>query len=276
MTFYIKLNGGLNNKLIPLISLLRIANKENKIIFVYWNNNDKCNNKLFTFNTFFKDLKNIKIIDKDIFNNELKNKNNIIYDNNSNYVNTNKTCVFINIVHVILYNTDSIKNNLKPYPKTKIINTSLISELRNVFTTLHINDNIYKKVQNTLNIFKNIYVIGIHLRTTDGGFIYHEHNTIFDFIEEKLKNNTYIYLACDSLQFENKIKNYFKNKILLFSSPFGNDYLDKFNRITFADLNGLCEMLILSKCNEFYGTPSSSFTFATWLLRNDNELNFYI
>ena len=45
--FYIKVYSGLNNKLIPLLSLLRIAKKENKIIKCYWGNDAYINKNMF-------------------------------------------------------------------------------------------------------------------------------------------------------------------------------------------------------------------------------------
>ena len=275
MSFYINLISGLNNKLIPLISLLRIANKENKRIFVYWNNNLKINSINDSLEELL-DIKNVTIIKREEYYNELLNKDNIIYNNNSFYKNTSKTCVFLNTVHPIMYIEEKEYNILKPYPKKPIFTTELIQDYRNIIKEVKIHKQISERVKKTICNFEDKHVIGVHLRTSDGSFRLHNHNMIYSFIKEKVKlDNVYIYLSCDTIIFEKKIKSLFDNKILLFNSPFGNCYEDKFNRTTYGSINGFCEMYILSKCNEFYGTPTSSFTFMTWLFRNDNILKFY-
>lgn len=276
MFFYIKLISGLNNKLIPLISLLRISIKENKTIFVYWENNLNISNKNDSIDNFFN-IENVVSIKKEQFNKELYNKDNIIYNDNPFYTYTSKKCVFLNIVHPIMYLHEHEHNILKPYPKTPYSKTDLIEEYRIIARGLEIQKLLLEKVEKTISSFVNKNVIGIHLRTSDGGFKMHNHNKIFSFIKEKIKNNNIsIYLSCDNIIFEKKIKNLYGDKILLFDTPFGNSYEDKFNRTTYGSLNAFCEMYILSKCNEFYGTPSSSFTFMTWLLRNDDMLRFYL
>lgn len=40
-------------------------------------------------------------------------------------------------------------------------------------------------------------------------------------------------------------------------------------------MNGICEIYILSKCKNFYGTKGSSFTFTSWLLSDNEILKFW-
>ena len=60
---------------------------------------------------------------------------------------------------------------------------------------------------------------------------------------------------------ENKIRGKFGKKILFLGCLgyiIGDTYQDKFDRFTLGTYNAACEMFLLSKCNEFYGTPGSS------------------
>ena len=62
MFFFIHLHSGLNNKLIPLLSLLRIARKEKKKIKCYWGNDAYLSKSLFNFNDLFEDIKEIEFV----------------------------------------------------------------------------------------------------------------------------------------------------------------------------------------------------------------------
>ena len=77
------------------------------------------------------------------------------------------------------------------------------------------------------------------------------------------------------METETKIIEKYGDVIVVFDKPFGEEYEDKFDRKTYGTKNGICEMLNLSKCDDFYGTPYSSFSFMVWLLRDDPELNFW-
>ena len=57
-------------------------------------------------------------------------------------------------------------------------------------------------------------------------------------------------------------------------NPFGSD-IEKTNNSTNAILNSICEIYILSKLNNFFGTKSSSFTFVVWLLSKNYKLIFW-
>jgi len=282
MSFYIHVYSGLNNKLIPLLSLLRISKKENKTIKCLWGNDIYVSNPLFKFNDLFEDIEGIEFINNTEFVENFNNKNNIIYnkhgsdrDRNEIIYNTNsKNSVFYKIVHIISYKNDNVVGKFVPYPKEKINKNILIDELREMVKYLKPKKDILNKID--LNLFKK-KILGIHLRTTDGGFVDIPKNNIFKYIENFLKNNPdyLIYISCDNMILENKIIQKFTNKICYFSSPFGNTYEDKFNRNSFGVKNAICEMFSLSKCTKFVGTPGSSFSFMVWLLRNDNSLDFW-
>ena len=82
MPFYIHVHSGLNNKLIPLISLLRIAKKEGEIIKCFWGYELSYVGKkiIYNFTDLFEDIQQIQFITYREFSNELSNSNNTIYN----------------------------------------------------------------------------------------------------------------------------------------------------------------------------------------------------
>jgi len=70
-----------------------------------------------------------------------------------------------------------------------------------------------------------------------------------------------IYLSCDCYNIEINIKKKFKNKIITMINSFGNDDSQKGCNNKNSVMNSICEMYILYKCNELYGSRTSSFTF---------------
>ena len=79
MTFCLHVHSGLNNKLVPLLSLLRIARKENRELKCLWGNET-----LFSFNDLFENLDRVKFITIeeyiDLFNNQNKHIANFPFD----------------------------------------------------------------------------------------------------------------------------------------------------------------------------------------------------
>lgn len=283
MSFFIYVYSGLNNKLIPLFSLLRIAKKENKIIKCYWGNDAYLSKTLFEFCDLFEPVNGLEFISLQDFSKEFNNTNNIVYNrlgsdrdrNEIIYTTNSKNSVFFKIVHMISYKNDNVIGKYVPYPREKIINSKLIDELRETIKVLKPKKDILNKINTEL--FENNKILGLHIRTTDGGFVKIPKTHIFNYINEFLKiNPSYkIYISCDNFALEQKIIEKFPNKIYYLKNPFGNNYKDKFNRSTFGTKNAICEMFSLSKCSQFVGTPGSSFTFMVWLLRNENTLNFW-
>jgi len=283
MTFFIHVRSGLNNKLIPLLSLLRIAKKENKNIKCYWRNDAYLSKSLFNFYDLFENIKEIDFISPSDFLKEYNNKNNIVYNKSGSdrdrneiiYKTNNKPSVFFKIVHMISYKNDNVIGKYVPYTRESTLKSLIIDELREVITDLKPKKDILNKIN--FDLFKNNKILGLHIRTTDGGFKYIPKNNIFNYVSNFLKNNPLykIYISCDNFKLEQKIIQKFPNKIYYLKNPFGNKYEDKFNRSTFGTKNAVCEMFSLSKCSKFVGTPGSSFSFMVWLLRNDNVLKFW-
>jgi len=285
MIFYIYVRGGLNNRLVPLLSLLRIAKKEKKKIKCYWSKDTYSNNTLH-FTDLFNSIDNIEFISLNEYMNKFNDQNSKIYnkdgsDRNRNEIiykeDKNDIIVFNQIVHLISYKNDNVIGNYVPYPYERKEIIQIIIELRNIVKYLKPIEKIQSKIDYNVKKFKNNNVIGLHIRTTDGGFTDIPSMDVLDFINSKLNidKNIKIYISCDNFPLEKNIRTIFKNNIIFFSNPFGDNYLDKFNRKSWSTINAVCEMYILSKCNKFYGTPGSSMSFMVWLLRNDKFLEFW-
>lgn len=286
--FYISVYSGLNNKLLPLLSLLRIAEKENTIINCFWSNHcwgNKIVNNDYHFLDLFEPIKNIQFISRDKFevyyksNNKIYNKNGsdrnrkeIIYYSNKN----NNITVFYNIVHCISYLEDNIINYCVPYPSKKINKNNYTNELKLLIKKLIPKKIIEEKIiSNCKNIDFN-KTLGIHIRLTDGGFKDLKYIDAFNYITKFLEKNTEhkIYVATDDLSIESKLKDIFNKKIITMSDYFGN-YEDKVKNNEYGLKNSIIEMYILSKCNTFIGTKGSSFSFMVWLLSNNDYLEFW-
>lgn len=286
MTFYIYVRSGLNNKIVPLLSLLRIAKKENRKIKCCWGEDAYINKSIFSFLDLFNEIDGIEFINHYEYMNNFNDRNSKVYNRDGSDRNRdeiiykedkNDIIVFNKIVHLISYPTDNVINNYVPYPRVMKETTQIISELREVIKNLKPVNEIQCKINNITCDFEENNVIGLHIRTTDGGFTDIPSKDVFGFIYNLLDTNkdAKIYISCDTLSLENEIKKKFSNNILYFSNPFGENYSDKFNRSSWGTINAVCEMFILSKCNKFYGTPGSSLSFMVWLLRNDKFLEFW-
>jgi len=286
MTFCLHVHSGLNNKLVPLLSLLRIARKENRELKCLWGNDAYINRTLFSFNDLFENLDRVKFITIEEYIDLFNNQNNKIYnksgsDRDRNEIiyrnDTNEIVIFHKVVHLISYKDDNVVGNYVPYPREIKEQTSIISELREIAKLLKPVEKINNKINSIIEKFKDNNVIGLHIRTTDGGFTDIPSKDVFGFINNLLEENknSKIYISCDTLALENEIKKTFSDNILYYSNPFGDNYSEKFNRSSWGTINAVCEMFILSKCDKFYGTPGSSLSFMVWLLRNDNLLEFW-
>lgn len=287
MTFYIYVRSGLNNKLVPLLSLLRLAKKENRKIKCYWGEDAYIKKALFCFSNLFDDIGDIEFIDYTEYMTIFNSKNKIIYNKDGSDRNrkeiiyrpneNNDVIIFHKIVHLISYADDNVIGSYVPYPRETKETTPIIKEMRDIIKDLKPVNEIQSKINNVIREFEDNDVVGLHIRTTDGGFTDIPSKDVFDFIHNLLdtNKNARIYISCDTMSLENEIKNKFSDKILYFSKPFGDNYSDKFNRTSWGTMNAVCEMYILSKCSKFYGTPGSSLSFMVWLLRNDNCLDFW-
>ena len=289
-SFYIKVHSGLGNKIIPLLSILRIAQKENKKVNCYWSNLNRNFKKLDNthFLKLFEPINNINFING-IKYNKIKNSNTIylhtleshsikgyIKSTKLNSINKNKIIVVENIVHYISLQNEIVFKKYDRWPLGDVTKSDVIKEICKYAKKLKPLKDIQNKIDNivtNLNIDKIKY-LGVHVRVKDGGHPKNNVNTLINKVQIFLNKNPdwKIYLATDSLDIEKKICNKFPNKVCYMKNPFGKKYKDKVKNNLYGLKNAICELFILSKCNKLLGTKKSSFSVLAWLLSNLNEL----
>ena len=131
-----------------------------------------------------------------------------------------------------------------------------------------------KEIQNQINQIRkklNNDYIAVHIRRTDHKAPKHRYTSDEDFINfiEKYKDKN-LYIATDNCKTQKKFYNNYKNNIKILNriKPSG-----KLRQTTLKA--SIIELYTLSKVNNLYGTPGSSFSFMSWLLSDLEELNFW-
>lgn len=280
---YLKIQSGLCNQLIPLISAIYCSQKLNKPLIVNYNpiRIMKDNTEILYLYQFIE-INNIKVInnfENIIFNLNNKvikggwgGKNNIIYKEDYN-----KNIIFKNICHFI--SMDDKYKLVGQYSELRLEINDYLSELRTIARNNIILPNIIKeKINYITKKFENKKILGMHIRTQDGGFKdTFNIKKIYNFIENFIHINPeyYIYISIDNIEKEEIIVDKYKEKIMVMDAPFGNSYRDKINSNKYGLMNGLCELYILSKCNKIVGTKSSSFSIYSWILSDLEKLEFW-
>lgn len=277
---YLHLHSGIGNQLIPLISMMRVCNKFNYKLNIICNkinsyNHTIVNDKTYNINNLFYIKYDINIISSTPNNLTKCNcnwniKNNVITHNEKNNI------LYFNVCHVFGTLNDEIKH-YQPYPKKKIFLNNFLEELRIYAKLITPIDVIKNKIDNYINNL-DCKILGLHIRTLDGGFIeLYDQNKLFNFIEEFLKDNKNwkIYVATDNKIIENTLIDKYGESIIKLDNPFGNTYNDKFSDNNFGLMNSVYEIYILSKFDKFIGSAGSSFSFLTFLLSNNNTLEYW-
>ena len=265
---------GLCNQLLPIVSCIYFCYKYNKKLIynaeVLEVVEYKTNYYIYEFFIFPEICeKNNNLLDLDI-NYQIKLENtNII--NSNDLINNNiyiKNCYW-------LFCLDNENNSFKPQPFMNIIKNEYLLNIQKILKDIKLIDILNEKILETTKLFSN-NTIGIHFRGADGGFKSNKNkkDKLENFILS-LEKNKNIYLSCDCYEIELKIKKKFKDRIITMINPFGNDDSQKVCNNKNSVMNSICEMYILSKCDEIYGTKHSSFTFTAWLLSNNNKLQFW-
>jgi hypothetical protein len=281
MNNFIKLNiwSGLCNQLLPLVSCIYFGKKYNKKVIFNSKSLWVCelNTTKFFLSDFFKfpeicEERKVLLDKKDCSYHIQTTRNNYVNQIKTIQLNDNKNIYISNVVHLI--GTENDETHLyNPQPTKNIKKTPYLLEIQKILKNIDLIDEIKKKIKETTDIIDD-NVIGIHFRSRDGGFTVNNKYKLENFIN-KLSSNKKIYLSSDDHNTEQYIKDKFKERIITMKNPFGGNIINKTNNSKHSIMNGICEIYILSKCNEFYGTKSSSFTFTSWLLSDNKILNFW-
>jgi hypothetical protein len=277
---FIKINiwSGICNQLLPLVSCIYFGEKYNKKIIFNSKSLWVCelNTDKFFLSDFFIFPKicteSKKLLDKTECNYSLETtvqgyKNKL----KTEYLKGNTNIYISNVVHLI--GTENNAHLYKPQPRKNIQKTKHLLEIQKILKKIDLIDEIKNKINETINLIDE-NTIGVHYRSRDGGFIENSKYKLECFINQ-LPTDKKIYISSDSPDAEKYIKDKFKKRIITLKNPFGENIIDKSNNSKNAIMNGICEIYILSKCENFYGTKGSSFTFTSWLLSDNEILKFW-
>jgi len=291
------LHNGMCNRLLPLISSIRLAEKHNKKVNIIWTYTPvrSCiayHGELCKFNDLFIKPDNV-VLDA------IQNDNQIVYEfrfweNKDHVVDeiTNQN-IFINYaLYTIISEQDdkkSIFKNLKSVivqPQELILDNIGI-ELGNIlkYKLLPIPE-LQKEIESTFSYF-NENMIGIHIRRSDGGFSKYNWKEIIKILVKQckewcLKENNGVFLATDDMNTYIEFVSVLGNKLIFYNPP---DILcntkstsgNKFSNDKYNTLTAVVELYLLGKCNRYIiGTADSTYSVCAMLMSNEETKKYLI
>lgn len=259
-------SGGLGNRLIPLSCVMELCDKLKRKVGIIWPETIRCMGK---FNVLFKnDITEFKIehfnpSETTIYSNREFITHESLLNNNNNFLNLSYNCEVktLDRLNEIYYDD---KKYIIIYHNTSFLeHSSIPKQLKSLVVT----DNIKSKIDSFIyeNKIDNS-VIGIHARGTD--FINSNLSEYVRIINNILLNNTEnkILFCSDNVEWEQEIKNYFPEKIIIRQKI---DHVKKFdnnlgwvNNVFTSEestIEGLIDIYLLSKTNFLHYNPDSTF-----------------
>ena len=250
--------GGLSNRIKCLISSMKIADKTNRKLLLFWSKDKSCNCN-------FKDLFENKI--KEISKEDLKKiiitkKYEIYQDSLKNFKNKKKF-ILIDNAKLLGFLGKDIYIRFNEIPK------EIKEGVLKYFKKLKIKKGILKKVQNFSKRF-NKNTVGIHARKGDfkilksGIGIVSTNEKFFEKIKEIIEKNSKVkfFLSTGCKDTEKKYIKKFGKKIILFNKKTRKREEENSVQEAFIDL------LLLSKTKVILGTYGSTFSETAWWLNN--------
>ena len=257
--------GGLSNRIICLISSMKIADETNRKLILYWPKDKYCN-------CIFKDLFKNKIreISKEDLRKVILSKNYEVYQNPLKDLKNKKRFILIDGAQFIGFSEKGIILRFKDMSKG--IKEEIFKHLKKI----KIKEEILKKVEDFQNKF-NGNVIGVHIRKGDFKTLKNGMGNISDedlFIEkmkQELEENSEInfLLSTEDKETERKFREIFKNKLITYPKK------TKERGEEGAVKEAFIEILLLSKTKKIYGTFGSTFSELASLF-GKNELEIII
>lgn len=294
MSIYLEANSGMGNRIIPIISAMRLSKKYNKPLLVHWSNGPigryveskyvkQWTGRRPSFHDFFEPVEGVKFISQSAFN-KARNQSRF-YTNEKRIVCTvqevdlsdpNTNVLFSRVWFPFASKKD--EEYLKvysPYPQTLVSSNEFLEDLRKFAKTLVPVKTIQDKIDETMKDFGE-RMLGVHIRKTNGGFLHKDFSGVKPKIDAFLKCNPEykIYLAADNIDTENEYKSYYGDKLVVYSNPI-NGYANKGSNTVAGVQNGIVEMLLLSKCDRLFGTGESSFSFGAWLFSDQDSYDIH-
>ena len=278
---YIQLHSGISNQLIPLISMIRVCDMFNYNLHVKYNrinsyNHTIVNNRTLRINDLLVINYNLSTIDTIPRHCIQCNCNWNIDKNTINDNEKTNNILYYNVCHMFGTSNDNIAC-YKPTPTKNIVTNNFLQELKTYARLIKPIDIIDNKVKDYINTL-NHEVLGLHIRTLDGGFIeMYSENKLFNYIDEFIKNNKNwkIYVSTDNVNVESRLINRYGDRIIKLNNPFGNNYNDKFSDNNYGLMNAIYELFVLSKLNRLTGSAGSTFSLLSWLLSDNESLDYW-
>lgn len=258
---------GLGNRLRGLVSAMRLCKLLNRKLLLYWENNQYlgCNfNDLFEnkFEEITKEeLKEIKkknsFVYRDILEEDFKKYDYVILDTwkfvflpneierdfNKTYSSNDGSNIDFEFERIPIGQREKIINNLNELIPTK--------RIRGIIEDFNVSNNLKD-------------CIGLHIRRGDNKFTVDGREKVSsdELFIEKIKSmpNERFLLCTDGIEIENKLKELFKERIIVY--PKGNRKRSKSESVQEA----LIDMILLSKTKKIFGSYLSTFTELAWWL----------
>lgn len=289
---YIHIESGMGNRILPLISAIRLAHKTDRKLYIYWGckalgryvetkHVKKWTERPHKFTDFFEnDPSLFTQITKQQFEKEKNGKSCKRYTNSSTHTSVITqsdlkrfdVLWFNRIWYPLALDSDDITGYI-PYPRslTPISSGNYILSLRKYAGMLKVAPDLKQKIKEQTEQFPD-NVIGVHIRSTNGGFLKKRFTHLIPLLDTFLiQNPNYkIFLAADTQSRENEFKLHFKDKLIVYNEPINGQQHKRSNTVAGVK-NGMIDMFLLSKCTKLIGTGESSFSFMAWIFGNASE-----
>ena len=298
-------HNGLANRLLPLVSCLRLAKKTNRKLNIIWNGTPvrscirydgvPCKYRdLFEENDWIQENQHDLKYDREYNFEYWLNKDMVMDMSGDGNIYTNYG------LYTIIDETEREESNLcmrlcdRISKGGELIFDRLCGELGEL---LRSDLRPVCDLQHEIGIMRDRYfsedkkMIGIHIRSTDGGFV----NIKWDEMVKKLiresvkwcnkSDNHGVFLATDNpkyyVEFASKIQS---DKLVFYTPPKElcgtmSTNVDKFNNDKYNVLCGLIEMMLLGECSEgVIGTASSTFSVCGMLMgyKEGSRKSYYL
>jgi len=251
--------GGLSNRIKCLISSMKIANKTDRGLILYWPKDESCN---CNFSDLFENK--IKEVSKEELREIIKKNGYEFYQNN---LSKNKK-EFI-LVDSSRFEGFSLEDIHLKFEETPI---EVRKEILNYLGKLKIKKEIFTKVNDFIKKEFSKNVVGVHIRRGDFvnlktgiGAVSPDESFVEEMKKEIEKNkNVKFFLATEDK--ETEFRNIFGNKIITYPKR------TKRREDEGSVEEALIEMLILSKTNKILGSYGSTFTEMAWFFGKCNPV----
>lgn len=292
------LHNGICNRLLPLISTIRLARKSNRKTNIVWTYTPV--RSCIAYHGDLCKYEDLFIKSNDILMELSSDINNKIYEfrywENKDHVidisgNDN---IFVNYALYTIISTDDDQSTIFKNFKSiidkpqEIIKDDIAKEFRDILKNdiVPVNE-LQKEID---HLYKSFYknMVGIHIRKSDGGFANYNWKEMTKILIKQSKewckedNNNGIFLATDDMDIYIEFASVLGNKMIFYNPPeilcntkstSGNKFSnDKYNALT-----AVVELNLLGKCNKYIiGTADSTFSVCGMLLSEDETRCFLI